>query len=216
MARQLRSRIIPALTMDPLEHVLVNLLGAMTPDSSYRRFFEEYGITQASELASITENRLATVSYGVLTPSVGDTPATILRMFLPPAQQDRILKIVKWFLSKGTDVTNETWFELTPEVLDQPLLLLPLLPLLDRTLGVPLSKVLPQSFGRQSRITPFRTQSSVKTVFGSLGIRIFVSSSISMASSWFLTRIICPRPPTRRIHLSKCRTLFLACSTIYC
>jgi hypothetical protein len=118
MARQLRSRIIPALTMDPLEHALVNLLGAMTPDLSYHRFFEEYGITQASELASITENRLATVSYGVLTPSVGDTPATIVCMFLPPAQQDRILKIVKWFLSKGTDVTNETWLELTTEVLE--------------------------------------------------------------------------------------------------
>jgi hypothetical protein len=118
MARQLRSRIILALTMDPLEHVLVNLLGATTPDLSYRRFFEEYGITQASELVSITENRLATVSYGVLTPSGGDTPATIVCMFLQPAQQDRILKIVKWFLSKGTDVTNETWFELTPEVLE--------------------------------------------------------------------------------------------------
>jgi hypothetical protein len=59
MAQQLRSRIIPALTMDPLEHVLVNLLGATTPDSSYRRFFEEYSITQASKLASITENCLA-------------------------------------------------------------------------------------------------------------------------------------------------------------
>ncbi|EEC42572.1 predicted protein [Phaeodactylum tricornutum CCAP 1055/1] len=106
------------MTMDPLEHVLVNLLGATTSDSSYRRFFEEYGITQASELASITENRLATVSYGVLTPSVGDTPATIVCMFLPPAQQDRILKIVKWFLSKGTNVTNKTWLELTPEVLE--------------------------------------------------------------------------------------------------
>jgi hypothetical protein len=81
-------------------------------------------------------------------------------MFLPPAQQDRILKIVKWFLSKGTDVTNETWFELTPEVLEywQPAsAIVALLPLLDWTLGVPLSKVLPQSFGRQSRITPFRT-----------------------------------------------------------
>lgn len=118
MVQQLCLRIIPALTMDPLEHVLMNLLGATTPDLSYCRFFEEYGIFQASKLASITKNRLATVSYGVLTPSVGDTPATIVCMFLPPAQQDQILKIVKWFLSKGTNVTNKTWLELTPEVLE--------------------------------------------------------------------------------------------------
>jgi hypothetical protein len=70
--------------MDPLEHVLINLLGATTPDSSYCRFFEEYGITQASKLASITENRLATVSYGVLTPSVGDTP--VLEQQFPCSQ----------------------------------------------------------------------------------------------------------------------------------
>jgi hypothetical protein len=118
MAQQLRSRIIPALTIDPLEHVLVNLLGATTPDSLYCRFFKEYGITQASELALITENCLATVSYGVVTPSMGDTPATIVCMFLPSAQQDQILKIVKWFLSKGMDVTNKTWLELAPEVLE--------------------------------------------------------------------------------------------------
>jgi hypothetical protein len=118
MTRQLRLRIIPALNMDPLEHVLVNLLGATLLDSPYCCFFAEYGITQASELTAINETRLATISFGVVTPVAGDGTSTTVRTFLLPAQHYWITKIITWFLAQGPNVTNATWFVLTPAMLE--------------------------------------------------------------------------------------------------